>query len=94
MTTAVSPVWLLDLAPFPLPGRNLLFQGRPLPGLGREAGLQGLREHLRLQRLAAAAGETLLSQQDELSAERTGQGVGALCVLFSSQGPFMSFGEM
>lgn len=37
--------------------RNHLFPGWPLPGLGREAGLQGLHQHLRLQRLAAAAGE-------------------------------------
>lgn len=43
-------------SPF-LSGRNHLLPGRPLPGLGREAGLQGLRQHLRLQRLAAAAGE-------------------------------------
>lgn len=41
--------------------RNNFHQGWPLPGLGREAGLQGLCEHLRVQRLAAPPGRAVLS---------------------------------
>ncbi|XP_036203869.1 WD repeat-containing protein WRAP73 isoform X1 [Myotis myotis] len=52
----VHKVRLVHQVPEGLSAGNRLFPGRPLPGLGRETGLQGLRQHLRLQRLAAAAG--------------------------------------
>ncbi|XP_054577616.1 WD repeat-containing protein WRAP73 isoform X1 [Eptesicus fuscus] len=53
----VHKVRLVHQVPEGLSAGNRLLPGRPLPGLGREAGLQGLRQHLRLQRLAAAAGK-------------------------------------